>query len=35
MGLSATAVLADQFWTQDSPDIEDFAEVNDFWDFAL
>jgi FG-GAP repeat protein len=27
-GLSATAVLPDQFWTQDSPGIEDFAEAN-------
>ena len=34
-GLSATAVLSDQFWTQDSPDIEDFAEVNDFWTVTL
>jgi hypothetical protein len=34
-GLSATAVAPDQFWTQDSPDIEDFAEVNDFWTVTL
>jgi hypothetical protein len=34
-GLNATAVLPDQFWTQDSKDIEDVAESNDFWDFAL
>ena len=34
-GLNATAVLPDQFWTQDSKDIEDIAEANDFWDFAI
>jgi hypothetical protein len=34
-GLNATAILPDQFWTQDSPDVEDFAEANDFWFFAL
>ena len=28
-GLSATAAVADQFWTQDSPNIEDTAEVID------
>ena len=35
VGLNATAVLPDQFWTQNSKDIEDVAEANDFWDFAL
>jgi FG-GAP repeat protein len=35
VGLNATAVLPDQFWTQNSNDIEDVAEANDFWDFAL
>ena len=34
-GLNATAVLPYQFWTQNSKDIEDVAEANDFWDFAL
>jgi hypothetical protein len=34
-GLNATTVLPDQFWTQNSKDIEDVAEANDFWDFAL
>lgn len=34
-GLNATAVLADQFGTQNSPAIEDFAEANDFWFLAL
>ena len=34
-GLNATAVLPDQFWTQDSKDVEDIAEANDFWDFAI
>ena len=32
LGLSATAVLADQFWTQDSPNIED--DVEDFDSFG-
>jgi hypothetical protein len=34
-GLSATAVIADQLWTQDSPDIEDFAEFLDYFGDSL
>jgi len=33
-GLSAT-VLADQFWTQDSPNVEGTAEDNDYFGLAL
>ena len=35
VGLSATAVLADQFWTQNSTDIEDDAEAFDAFGWAL
>lgn len=28
-GLSATAARPDQFWTQQSPNVNDFAEDND------
>ena len=34
-GLSATAVIADQLWTQDSPDIEDVAEFLDYFGASL
>ena len=34
-GLSATAVIADQLWTQDSPDIEDVAEFLDYFGGSL
>ena len=34
-GLSATAVLVDQFWTQDSANIEDVAEADDWFGFRL
>jgi hypothetical protein len=34
-GLSATAVLPDQLWTQDSPGIEDVAETVDFFSVSL
>ena len=30
-GLSATSPLADQFWTQDSTNVNDLAEVDDFF----
>jgi len=33
-GLSAT-VLADQFWTQDSPNVEGTSETNDYFGLAL
>ena len=35
VGLSATAILADQFWTQDSTDIEDDPEAFDAFGWAL
>jgi hypothetical protein len=35
VSLNATAVLLDQFWTQDSKDVKDVVQANDFWDFAL
>src|SRR5574339_536586 len=34
-GLSATAVLADQFWSQDSTNIEDVAEADDWFGISL
>ena len=34
-GLSATSHRADQFWTQDSPDINDVAEHNDDFGWSL
>jgi FG-GAP repeat len=34
-GLSATAVRPDQFWTQDSPDVEDTAEQADIFGASL
>jgi hypothetical protein len=34
-GLSATLVKADQFWTQDSPDIENDAELSDLFGYSL
>ena len=34
-GLSATAVITDQLWTQDSPDIEDVAEFLDYFGGSL
>jgi FG-GAP repeat protein len=34
-GLSATAVLPNQLWTQDSPGIEDVAEEGDYFGFSL
>jgi hypothetical protein len=35
VGLSATSVLADQLWTQDSADIEEVAELNDVFGVTL
>ena len=34
-GLSATSAHADQFWTQDSTNIDDIAEFNDQFGFSL
>jgi len=34
-GLSATSPLADQFWTQDSPDINDHADHSDAFGWSL
>ncbi|MCI0604310.1 hypothetical protein L0156_15030 [bacterium] len=34
-GLSATAVIADQFWHQNSTNIEDANEANDYFAFSL
>jgi hypothetical protein len=34
-GLSATSPIADQFWTQDSMDMNDVTEAHDFFGFAL
>ncbi len=34
-GLSATSPRPDQIWTQDSPDVNDFAEINDFFGVSL
>jgi len=34
-GLSATSPLPDQFWTQDSPDINDHPDQNDFFGDSL
>ncbi|HET6716034.1 MAG TPA: FG-GAP repeat protein [Nitrososphaeraceae archaeon] len=34
-GLSATAVLADQFWTQESPGVNDVAEATDIFGWSL
>ena len=35
MGLSDTAVLADQLWSQDSTDVEDDAENDDYFGWSL
>lgn len=34
-GLSATSVVADQFWTQDSPSVKYTAEESDLFGFVL
>ncbi len=34
-GLSATSPRPDQFWTQNSPDVNDLVEINDFFGSSL
>jgi len=34
-GLSATSPLPDQFWTQNSPDVNDFSEDEDVFGSSL